>query len=197
DDAPATGVRLGAHMRRLPGRLRLDLRAAAATQRVDDETVWSARGRLLLDRSVALTPSLFLIPALAADLYHVNDASVLGFEPVDPRVLTGYARDHHRGAVARAALYWLPLQDQIGVLSLEARANADLASADYVAIRGAWRGMLELTPRHGPVLELGYRLSQRLADDHRSHRHLRHDPSLHIDWPLWRGPAGRLALVLD
>lgn len=196
DGALAGGISPAMHVRGLPWRLRVDTKAELAAQHTMAGWAWSGRARLTLDRTFSLTPLLLAIPALGVDLRHYSLARAPGTDELDPRVFTLYGRDHSRAIAPRATLYWQPLQDQLGLVSAEARSNADLASLDVLALRGAWRGLVETRPRTGPVLELSYRVGWRFADDHRQDGYLRHDPGLSLEWPLWRGPRGRLLLDL-
>ena len=192
DLSPSAGVRLGMRTRVLPLSLRGGADLRVALQSVAGGIESGVRGAVRLDRSFAVSPSLWLVPA--AGFIVRRDSLSDPLVPVEPRVFSQYAHDHPVSATLATDLAALPLQDQRLDLGLEAISNADLASLDQIAGHLTWRGLFD--PRwargRGPVWRLSYHPSLRLADDHRSHQIVRHDMSAGLDQILWRGAWDRL-----
>ncbi|MEM9491980.1 MAG: hypothetical protein AAGC55_22735, partial [Myxococcota bacterium] len=200
DTSIALGVDLRAHRRRLPWGLRADIRARYARQRIElCCATWTAQGKLSVDRAFNLAPSLWVIPALRleAEHYQISEGSESRRDDLDTRVFSSYGRDHSRVAAPRVSLYWLPFQDQVGVLSFQTASNADLRSLDYLSASATWRGLAEVRPLRGPFYELGYRVSWRLRDEHRASSYVRHDLGLSLTWAAWRGRTGRLLIGVE
>lgn len=200
DTTLAAGGDLRVQLRRLPLGLRFGAFGRWAQQKIEECCLtWSGRGQFALSRSFQLTPSMWLIPGVRFDAehYEINPGAEDRFPFLDPRVFSPYSKDHSLGLIPRASLYWLPLQDQIAVLSAYAVSNADLRTVDNVGVRAKWEGMIETSHLFGPTFELSYRLSRRFNDEHRETAYFRHDIGAGLAWPLWRGRAGRLTLGLS
>ncbi|MDQ3264400.1 MAG: hypothetical protein M3Y59_12175 [Myxococcota bacterium] len=194
DRAPAFGGAVAVHGRRLPLDLRLSLSARAALQSLDGGMRWSAGGRASVDRWVSLTSDLALIPSVAVDLQTQHGAA--DGDRYDLSVYSRYDEQHPLRVIPRASLRWLPLQDQVGSLAGWASTNSDSVSLDHATGELSWSS-LWTSPLSPVRTDLGYGLSYRFDDAHRSAAYLRHHLRLAADWAVWTTSTGRLLVFVE
>ncbi|NPC77688.1 hypothetical protein HPC49_05395 [Pyxidicoccus fallax] len=190
------GATTGLYVRELPLDLRLNVQGAFFTQSVEETLRWSARGRLSVDRWVGLSPDLGLVPGLGLALETNQGGSVVDLSRYDQSVYWRYGKDHPRRLTPRLALRWQPFQDHVGTFGTYATTNADLGSLDQAGGQARWEALLG-GPLRGTRAELGYELSYRFQDEHRSEAYLRHRLAGRMDWNVWVGSGSRLMLFAE
>ncbi len=193
-----TGGAAELYLAGMPLGTNLQVAGAAFTQPFSNGQAWRARGELQLARRFEASDTITVIPTLGATLDRFNTDPVVvaaSAENLDPDVFNTYRYAHDRALIGRLALRWMPLQDLVGWITTSAVTNATPGSFDHVD--AALRLQHLASSRLGDVLvDLGYRPSYRLADDDRSDAYLRHQLSAKLEWSVWTGAAGRLAVTL-
>ncbi len=190
------GATTGLYLKQLPMDLRLSLQGAFFTQSVESSLRWSARGRAAVDRYVRLSPDLGLVPGLGLALETSHGGSAVDAGRYDQSVYWRYGEDHPRRLMPKLALRWQPFQDHVGTVGTFATTNADLGSLDHAGGQARWAALLG-GPLRGTRAELGYELSYRLRDEHRSEGYLRHRVAGRLDWNVWVGSGSRLMLFAE
>jgi len=186
------GASTGLYVTRLPLNLRLNLQGSLFRQSVEDTLRWSARGRALVDRWVRLSPDLDLVPSLGLALETSHGGSAVDADRYDQSVYWRYGEAHPRRLIPRLSLRWQPFQDHVGTAGTYATTNADLGSVDHAGGQVKWAALLGSTRA-----ELGYELSYRREDAHRTDAYLRHRGSGRLDWNVWVGAGSRLMLFAE
>lgn len=194
--SPVTGGQLSLFARGLPLGARASLSAGALTQQLGALWRSSFAAHVALDRSFELSPNLRLIPGVGFTALGFSQLDAAAEAQVDRSIYTRFARDHARRLTPSVALRWQPLQDQVGRLSARTMTNADFASVDHWTTNARWTALLG-----GPLrlmrLGLGYELSNRLADAHRSQTYLRHAVEVGVDRSVWAFGQGRLLMFAE
>jgi hypothetical protein len=190
------GASTGLYVTRLPANLRLNVQGSLFSQSVEDTLRWSARGRATMDRWVRLSPDLGLVPSLGLALETSHGGSAVDEDRYDQSVYWRYGKDHPRRLTPRLALRWQPFQDHVGTAGTYATTNADFGSLDHAGGQVKWAALLG-GPLRGTRAELGYDLSYRMKDAHRSEAYLRHRVAGRVDWNLWVGGGNRLTLFAE
>lgn len=190
---PTGRARLVADFDQLPGGLGAHLDLGGGIQVTPDATAWRVDGSAQLDRAWRLNHWLQVAPDIGVR------TGLLGPDPVpddlDPWIAGLYRRDHASQWVARTSLRARPFADQLGLVRVEARSNADLTSLDLVGATLSWRGLIELSPLRGPVWTLSYHPTYRFADADRSVGYARHDLWTELIWGF-AVRRGRVAVSL-
>ncbi|MFP2926784.1 hypothetical protein ACLESO_16610 [Pyxidicoccus sp. 3LG] len=190
------GATTGLYLTRLPLNLRLNLQGSLFSQSVESTLRWSARGRASVDRWVRLSPDLGLIPGLGLALETSHGGSAVDPSRYDQGVYWRYGADHPRRLTPRLGLRWQPFQDHVGTAGTFATTNADLSTLDQAGGNLRWAALLG-GPLRGTRAELGYELSYRFQDEHRSQSYLRHRVAGRLDWNVWAGTGTRLMLFAE
>ncbi|RKH40212.1 hypothetical protein [Corallococcus sicarius] len=185
------------YLTQLPLDLRLAVQGSVFTQTLDGAMRWSARGRVSADRFVRLSPDLGLIPGLGLTLESMQGGGAVDATRYDQSVYWLYGKDHPRRLAPRLSLRWQPFQDHVGTLGVSATSNANLYTVDNAGGYASWAALLGGKLK-GTRAELGYGMSQRFQDDHRTTAYLRHRVSGRVDWNVWMGRNGnRLMLYAE
>ncbi|MBZ4422744.1 hypothetical protein [Myxococcus sp. RHSTA-1-4] len=190
------GATSALYLRQLPLDLRLHVQGSLFGQSVEDVLRWSARGRASVDRWVRLSPDLGLVPGLGLALETSHGGSAVDPARYDQGVYWRYGEDHPRRLMPRLALRWQPFQDHVGTVGTFATTNADLGSLDHAGGLVRWAALLG-GPLRGTRAELGYELSYRFQDEHRSEAYPRHRVAGRLDWNVWMGTGSRLMLYAE
>ncbi|HZI13253.1 MAG TPA: hypothetical protein VE153_22925, partial [Myxococcus sp.] len=190
------GATTGLYLTELPLKLRLNLQAALFSQSVEDTLRWSARGKASVDRWVRMSPDLGLIPGLGLVLESQNGGSAVDSSRYDQSVYWRYGEDHPARLTPRLNLRWQPFQDHVGTVGTFATTNADFATLDQAGGQARWEALLG-GPLRGTRAGLGYELSYRFQDEHRSRAYLRHRVAGRLDWNVWVGGGSRLMLFAE
>jgi hypothetical protein len=193
-DNPIWGANAEVYLRHLPLDLRVDLSGGAVTQSYQGSREGAVTGKVHVDRSFVLTPTLSLVSALAfrGAWLSLDRARI---QNIDADVYNEYLRTHPIALIPRAALWWTPYQDHIVEVAAFLATTRSLDAADYVGFSLDWRALVPVLG--GTGVDVIYRPTWRLLNDTRPAAFTRHDLSAGLRWSLWTGATGRTVLGAD
>jgi hypothetical protein len=181
--APTAVARVTGEHRPLPGALALlDLLVAAQ----DTMAGLTTMSRLRLRVEYAFVDRRDLQLGLGFLMYDAESNVDEAPDDADPLVASDYQLANPSPGMLRAFLRMRPFADQVATARLEARGVGGFADLDRVDGELSWRGLVELWPLRGPIANLSYRPSLRLAGPARPgvDTYWRHDLGLSLAWRL-------------
>ncbi|MDQ3338199.1 MAG: hypothetical protein M4D80_23790 [Myxococcota bacterium] len=183
----------------LPLGATLQLAGIAYTQSFSEGRAWHVRGRARLGARWDLTDTLTARPTLGFGASYLNttaDIAAVAMDRLDPDVYSGYRDTHARDANGAFNVQWMPLQDLVGQVGLNATTNQDfsLARLDYAGANIGFRMLAPLPFLGDTMIATSYRPNYRFSDDHRPSGYWRHDIVTRIEWSVWTTTQGRFVL---